>query len=178
MTKLLQFVGGFLLSFLLIVGLFTGIFWFTKDYTPPPPSEMDLDSLYANGAYPDSISQYKKERMQISHDAKQLTEKEAEVQRREQELAERQKLLQDLQSKTADARAEEDSIMNIRYEELAKLIESMKPVDAGPVLNNLSDFAAAKILIKMKKRQAGRIMNVMDVNKVASVSQLITMLKN
>ena len=80
-------------------------------------------------------------------------------------MAERQKLLEDLQSKTANARAEEDSIMNIRYEELAKLIESMKPVDAGPVLNNLSDFAAAKILIKMKKRQAGRVMNVMDVRQ-------------
>jgi len=53
----------------------------------------------------------------------------------------------------------------------------MKPVNAGVVMNNLSDFSAAKILVKMRKREAGRVMNSMDPDKLARVSQLLTMLK-
>ncbi len=49
MARILQFIGGFILSFLLIVGLFTGIIWYTKEYTEPPPPGVNIDSLLAAG---------------------------------------------------------------------------------------------------------------------------------
>jgi len=177
MTKLLQFMGGFILSFLLIVGLFTGIFWFTKEYTPPPEAPVDLDSLAALGIWPDSVSVYESERFQLKAREAQIAAREDSVAKWAQVVAQREALLASVRQQQDRASAVEDSLMDLRYADLAQLIENMKPVDAGPLMDNLSDLAAAKILIKMRKRQAGRVMNVMNVNKVAQVSQLITMLK-
>ena len=177
MTKLLQFIGGFILSFLLIIGLFTGIFWFTKEYSPPPPPGLDIDSLAAIGVWPDSISVYESERYHLREREKDMAELEDSLAQREMVVAQREASLADVRGKLGEASAEEDSLMDLRYKDLAQLIESMKPVDAGNVMNSLSDLAAAKILVKMRKRQAGRVMNMMDVNKVAQISQLITLLK-
>jgi flagellar motility protein MotE (MotC chaperone) len=177
MTKLLQFMGGFILSFLLIVGLFTGIFWFTKDYTPPPPPGVNMDSLAAIGLWPDSASVYDSERYHLQELEKELAQKQDSITYREQVVAQREALLAGVRQKITSAGAVEDSLMDLRYTDIAQLIENMKPVDSGPVMDQLSDLAAAKILVKMRKRQAGRVMNVMDVNKVAQVSQLITLLK-
>ncbi|MCE5272153.1 hypothetical protein LLH00_12825 [bacterium] len=177
MTKLLQFIGGFILSFLLIVGLFTGIFWYTKDYTAPPPPGVNVDSLIAAGVWPDSLSMYAKERIQIDQKKTELTTKEEDLARKQQEIEQNRQMLEDIQKKVGEASAEEDSIMNLRYQDLAGLIESMKPADAGRVLDNLSDFSSAKILLRMRKRSAGSVMNAMSAEKLAKVSQLITMLK-
>lgn len=177
MTKLLQFIGGFILSFLLIVGLFTGIFWYTKDYTEPPPPGVNVDSLIAAGVWPDSLSMYEKERLQLAQKQVALVSQEEELQRRLQEIDARRQMLEEVQEKVGTASAEADSIMELRYQDLAQLIENMKPQDAGRVLDNLSDFSSAKILMKMRKRSAGRVMNAMNANKLAQVSQLITMIK-
>ena len=178
MTKLLQFMGGFILSFLLIVGLFTGIFWFTKEYTPPPERPADLDSLIAaGGILPDSISVYASERFQLKAREAKIAAREDSITKWAQVVAQREALLAGVRQQQDQASAEEDSLMDLRYTDLAQLIENMKPVDAGPLMDNLSDLAAAKILTRMRKRQAGRVMDIMNVNKVAQVSQLITMLK-
>ena len=136
-----------------------------------------MDSLAAIGQWPDSASVYDSERYHLLEREKELAQKEDSVAYREQVVAQREALLADIKQQVSSASAVEDSLMDLRYTDLAQLIENMKPVDAGPVMNSLSDLAAAKILIKMRKRQAGRVMNVMDVNKVAQVSQLITLLK-
>jgi DNA repair exonuclease SbcCD ATPase subunit len=178
MTKLLQFMGGFILSFLLIIGLFTGIIWYTKEYSEPPVTPLNLDSLLAAGVVPDSLNVYDKQRFQIDQDRAKLdAEQEAQL-RRQAEIDQQQQQLQDLQQQLSTASAEEDSIMDIQYSEMAKLFESMKPVDAGAVMNSLPDFSAAKIITRMSKRQAGRVMNSMDTAKLAKVSQLITLIKN
>ena len=177
MTKLLQFIGGFILSFLLIVGLFTGIFWFTKEYTPPPAPGLDIDSLAAIGVWPDSVSVYESERYHLRERERKMAELEDSLAQRELVVAQREALLAGVRAKASAASAEEDSLMDLRYQDLAQLIENMKPGDAGNVMNSLSDLAAAKILVKMRKRQAGRVMNFMNVAKVAQVSQLITLLK-
>ncbi|MBW7995070.1 MAG: hypothetical protein FVQ81_00575 [Candidatus Glassbacteria bacterium] len=178
MTKLLQFMGGFILSFLLIIGLFTGIIWYTKEYSEPPLPPVNMDSLLAAGVVPDSLNVYDKERYQLEQQRVQLMAEEEAQQRRKSELEQQKLQLEELQRQLSSASAEEDSIMNIQYTEMAKLFESMKPVDAGAVMNSLPDFSAAKILTRMSKRQAGRLMNSMDTNKLAKVSQLITLIKD
>jgi flagellar motility protein MotE (MotC chaperone) len=178
MTKLLQFMGGFILSFLLIVGLFTGIIWYTKEYSEPPPAPLNVDSLLAAGVVPDSLNVYDKERYQLEQQKAMIAAEEEAQKRRQAELEQQKQQLQDLQQQLSSASAEEDSIMDIQYTELAKLYESMKPVEAGAVMNNLPDYSAAQILTRMSKRQAGRVMNSMDTDKSVKVSQLITLLKN
>ena len=84
----------------------------------------------------------------------------------------------EFQAQLDQANAEEDSIMNIRYGEIAGLLENMKPVEAGKVMDNLPDFSAAKVLTKMRKREAGRVMNSMSPDKLTKVSQLITLLRD
>ena len=177
MTKLLQFVGGFILSFLLIVGLFTGIIWYNKSYTPPPQPGVNIDSLLAAGVLPDSLNMYDKERYQIEQEKAKIDSAKAEQARRDEEITQRQAMLEDIQKKMDKSSAEEDSVMNLKYTEVAKLIESMKPVDAGAVMDGLPDFSAAKILTRMSKRQAGRVMSVMSPAKLVTVSQLITLIK-
>lgn len=178
MTKLLQFMGGFILSFLLIIGLFTGIIWYTKEYSEPPVTPLNLDSLLAAGVVPDSLNVFDKQRYQIDRDrALIITEQEAQL-RRQAEIDQQKKQLQEMQLQLSAASAEEDSIMDIQYSEMAKLFENMKPIDAGAVMNSLPDFSAAKIITRMSKRQAGRVMNSMNTDKLAKVSQLITLIKN
>ena len=178
MTKFLQFIGGFILSFLLIVGLFTGIIWYTKEYSKPPPPGVNIDSLLAAGVLPDSLSIYDKERYLLQKEKERIEAEKVEQARREEELVQRQAMLEDIQGQLDQAGAEEDSIMNIRYGEIAGLLESMKPVDAGKVMDNLPDYSAAKVLTKMRKREAGRVMNSMSPDKLAKVSQLITLLRD
>jgi len=178
MTKFLQFIGGFILSFLLIVGLFTGIIWYTKEYTPPPQPGVNIDSLLAAGVLPDSLSIYAKERYQLRKEKEKIEAEKAEQARKEEELAQRQAMLEDIKAQLDQASAEEDSIMDIRYGEIAGLLENMKPVDAGKVMDNLPDYSAAKVLTKMRKREAGRVMNSMSPEKLAKVSQLITLLRD
>jgi len=178
MTKFLQFIGGFILSFLLIVGLFTGIVWYTKEYTQPPRPGVNIDSLLAAGALPDSLSIYDKERYLLQKEQEKIEAGKAEQARREEELIQRQATLEEIQAQLDQANAEEDSIMNIRYGEIAGLLESMKPVEAGKVMDNLPDFSAAKVLTKMRKREAGRVMNSMSPDKLTKVSQLITLMRD
>lgn len=178
MTKILQFVGGFILSFLLIVGLFTGIFWYTKEPAPVVVDEESIaDSLYALGEYEDSMNVHMKERIQLRRAKEALKTEGEQIEREKQALSQSKALEAEIRLKLDKAQAEEDSIMELRYEELARLIETMKPVDSGPLLDNLPDYTAAKVLTKMKKRQAGRVMNVMQNNKRVAVSQLITLLR-
>lgn len=177
MTKFLQFIGGFILSFILIIGLFTGIIWYTKEYTPPPPPAVNIDSLLAAGVLPDSLSVYAKDEYVIQRQREQLEAEKLDQQRKAEELVQRQAILDSLQAQLRTAKAEEDSVMDKQYNEVAKLLESMKPLDAGKVMDNIPDFSAAKILTRMSKRQAGRVMNAMQPQKLATVSQLITLLK-
>lgn len=178
MTKLLQFMGGFILSFLLIIGLFTGIIWYTKEYSDPPEPPMNVDSLLAAGVVPDSLNVYDKQRMQIEQQRSLLEEEQQAIQERQGQLEQQKQQIQELQQQLSEASAAEDSIMDQQYTEMAQLFENMKPADAGPVMNSLPDFTAAKILTRMSKRQAGRLMNAMDTNKLAKVSQLITVMKD
>ncbi len=178
MTKLLQFMGGFILSFLLIIGLFTGIIWYTKDYSEPAAAPLNIDSLLAAGVVPDSLNVFDKQRYQLDQERAKIAAEQDAQQRRQAELEQQKLQLQELQQQLSAASAEEDSIMDIQYSEMAKLFENMKPVDAGAVMNSLPDFSAAKILTRMSKRQAGRVMNSMDTGKLAKVSQLITLIKN
>ncbi len=179
MTKILQFMGGFILSFLLIIGLLTGIYWFTREYTPPPPPPVDIDSLAAIGAWPDSISVYESERYHLREQQKQIIAREDSVTYREQVVAQREALAMQLQQQMGKASAEEDSIRNRRYNDLAQLVENMKPSDGAELLNSLPELSAAKILMKMRKRQAGRVLNAMTVDpaRVAQISQLMTLLR-
>ncbi|HUU27104.1 MAG TPA: hypothetical protein VM123_04760 [archaeon] len=177
MTKILQFLGGFILSFLLIVGLFTGIIWYTKEYTQPPQPGVNVDSLLAAGVLPDSLTIYDKERYLLSQQKAQMEKEQADIALKEQEVAKREAMLDDLRQQLAKASAEEDSIMNVRYADQAKLIENMKPVDAKGIMDQMPDYSAARILMKMRKREAGRVMNRMDPTKLVRVSQLMTMLK-
>ncbi len=177
MTKFLQFLGGFILSFLLIVGLFTGIIWYTKEYARPPEPGVNVDSLLAAGVMPDSLSIYDKERYLLVQQRQGLEVEKERLDQEQQELAQRRTMIDDMRNELARAKQEEDSIMDVRYKQQAQLIENMKPVDAKGVMDNLPDYAAAKILMYMRKREAGRVMNRMDPQKLVRVSQLMTLLR-
>ncbi|MFH1068580.1 MAG: hypothetical protein V1794_03065 [Candidatus Glassbacteria bacterium] len=177
MTKFLQFIGGFILSFMLIIGLFTGIIWYTKEYSAPPPPQANIDSLLAAGVLPDSLSVYAKDQFMIQQQKDRLEVEKLEQARKAEELAQRQAVIDSLQATLRSASAEEDSVMNKQYTEVAKLLESMKPLDAGKVMDQMPEFSAAKILTRMGKRQAGRVMNAMQPDRVAKVNQLIILIK-
>src|SRR3990172_4929146 len=97
MTKLLQFIGGIILSFLLIMGRFTGIIWYNKSYTPPLQPGVNIDSLLAAGVLPDSLKIYDKERYQIEQEKAKIDSAKVEQARRDEEITQRQAMLEDIQ---------------------------------------------------------------------------------
>ena len=56
---------------------------------------------------------------------------------------------------------------------LIKMYETMPPEDAAEVLEGMSDSVVAGLLLKIRDRQAARIMESMDKEKASAVSRLL-----
>lgn len=63
-----------------------------------------------------------------------------------------------------------DKVGEEKLERLAKLYSSMRPEDAGPLLDRIDDDIALKIFLRMKPRQASRILPYMKPEKAAALS--------
>lgn len=57
---------------------------------------------------------------------------------------------------------------------LAKLLETMKPKAAAPIMVQLSDETIVALFMRMRERSAAKVMALLPVNRAASVSRLMT----
>ena len=67
-----------------------------------------------------------------------------------------------------------DSLDQANAARLSKIVEQMKPADAAAIMNRLGDKANAELLLKMKQRQAARILAAMPRERAAEVAKYLS----
>ena len=67
-----------------------------------------------------------------------------------------------------------DSLDQANAVRLSKIVEQMKPADAAAIMNRLGDKANAELLLKMKQRQAARILAAMPRERAAEVAKFLS----
>ncbi|ADC88954.1 hypothetical protein Thal_0319 [Thermocrinis albus DSM 14484] len=62
-------------------------------------------------------------------------------------------------------------------EKLVNIFNKASPDEAGAIMNNMDPHLVAQILVRLKERQAASILEAMDPQKAAEVSQIILKIK-
>ena len=63
--------------------------------------------------------------------------------------------------------------MGEKQARLVKMYESMPPDDAAALLDDMSDETVARMLLRMRDRQAAQIMGALDKDKASKVARLL-----
>ncbi len=126
-----------------------------------------------------AISASKQELREQSQDIKLLNER---LKAQREELGEQTALLED---RIEDLRAEEKKLdawrtgglgpgaMSGKQARLVKMYGSMAPDDAAALLDDMSDETVARMLLRMRDRQAAQIMGALDKDKASKVARLL-----
>ncbi len=90
------------------------------------------------------------------------------------DLVETQVQIDELERLVAMIATRADSVDNSNARRLSKIIEQMSPNDAAGIMNGLGDRTNAELLLKMKQRQAARILAAMPRERAASVAKYLS----
>ena len=90
------------------------------------------------------------------------------------DLNEKEETVVSLNNELEELLALEGDLDRKRITRLAKILESMKPQEAAPVMGQLTDDLNVVILMKMKERPAGKILSEMPVPRAAAISRRIS----
>lgn len=118
-----------------------------------------------------------------------LEERKALLDKREQQLEIREKELQDLQQRLEEKIAtlallrqevenlmrEKESFEEKRLEHLVKIYSGMKPEEAAPLIEQLSEETAVKLLYQMKERKASQILGFVKPEIAAKLSERLAL---
>ena len=173
------YVGPFLVSFLVVFLLVAGGMFVLHKYagirvTPfgdPALDGAESDSLGAAGES-DSLDAVAGSDP-LGAKEEELAEWERRLERREKEIASREQVAENLMARLT---AEKDSMASKRVSQLAKVYEAMRPEEVAPILEALDEATAIRILMKIKQRQAGKILGALTLERAATFSRKITRL--
>ncbi len=61
-----------------------------------------------------------------------------------------------------------------QFQRLSKLLQSMKPNEAAPIMVHLSDETIVAIFMRMRERSAAKIMSLLPIERSVRISRLMT----
>lgn len=110
------------------------------------------------------LSYLEKERAKIQAEKRTLALLRADVKKDIQRMEKLQKQLNDTLNK-------KDEIREKRILKLVKVYQKMQPSEAVKLLNNINEDLMLSILFKMKEKQQGKILSLMEPTKAAIISE-------
>jgi len=141
----------------------------TDETSPKPATAAAADKAVSEN--PNQVAQLMDKEKELAEREKRVVELEEKLQQQKLELDEKLKQLdqarRDIASKL-ETRVTQDQ-ENI--EKLVGVYSNMKPQNAAQVISKLDDELAISVLRKMKKQDAGAIMNYMDPQKTKVLSE-------
>jgi flagellar motility protein MotE (MotC chaperone) len=150
----------------------------TETKTPPIQSieKKETDKIKA------ALEGMEQKRISIKEEEKRLEEKIRFLEKLKQEIEEKLVTLEKMQSQaekklTAKATREseekklKEEEQRRKIKQLVKVFSSMKPKDAGPVIEKLNIDVAKQIFLQMKGEQAGKILSYISKNRAAEISE-------
>lgn len=106
-----------------------------------------------------------------------VREEEARLRKVEQEIEKKLETLTQIQASLQGLIQEKKSLDDDILKKLAKVYESTPPEQAGPMLSQLDVRLAARILIRMDGRKAGKIWGFVSPERASQISSEITKLQ-
>lgn len=92
----------------------------------------------------------------------------------QENLMNTQQQLNELERLIALISTQADSVDQSNARRLSKVIEKMKPVDAAGIMIGLGDRTNAELLLRMKQRQAARILAALPRERAAEVARYLS----
>lgn len=109
---------------------------------------------------------------QLDEREKKVTELEAKLQQQEVELQKRIEELNEIRRSVASKLKDRVKEDNQSIDKLVGIYSNMKPQNAAYLLMQLEEDLAVKVLKKMKKQVAGKVLNFLDPKKAKVLSEM------
>lgn len=103
----------------------------------------------------------------------QLEERLARIEQRERELDDTLEQLEEIQARLDERIAEEDAARMQRIEKMADIMAAMEPAKAAEDLESMTPDDAAEVLLLIKDRTAGAILDEMEPRKRVLIHQIL-----
>jgi flagellar motility protein MotE (MotC chaperone) len=124
-----------------------------------------------------SLTLLEKKRKELEGKEEELKQKEERLDQLKTEIEERLEKLAQMEKKIEKLIALKETEEAKDLTKLAKVFEATPPEQAGPMFNKLDVKIAAKILVRMKGRSAGKIWGYVDPDQAVKISKELTKLK-
>jgi len=137
-----------------------------REQEPTPPEPIGL------------AASVQKKKQELKEESDRLENLSMRLATQRKELAAETALIEERLKHIESARGTESGIFGAEKEDgklakLVKMYEGMAPEEAAPILETLPDPVVAQILLRMRNRQATRIMGSLNAGKAAGVSKLL-----
>lgn len=101
----------------------------------------------------------------------ELNELEAELHKQRDEIEARIKKLDEMRSQIGQVLKDRVTVDQDRVNKLVEFYSNMKPKQAADIIGKLNEDLAVEILVKMKKKNAAEIMNLLEPAKAQNLSE-------
>jgi len=125
----------------------------------------------------ESLTLLEKKRKELESKEEGLKQREERLHQLKAEIEERLETLAQMEKKIEQLIALKESKEDKELTKLAKVFEATPPEQAGPMFNRLDVKIAAKILVRMKGRNAGKIWGYVDPDQAVRISKELAKLK-
>jgi flagellar motility protein MotE (MotC chaperone) len=145
--------------------------WPDPPVSAPKPSALALPDSLRQVAVQLETQRTIMKTMQIG-----LDQREQRVAEEERRLAEERKQLETLKAQIDSLTAAVNQQDNTRLTQVAQLVETMKPAQSAPILKNMPDNMIVDMLLRMKQKQAAKILAALEPDRAARLTQIMGML--
>jgi len=139
--------------------------------------EVESDVDITGGEDFSSLTILEKKRKEIAKGEEELKQREERLSQLKAEIEERLETLAQTEKRIGKLITLKESEEDKELTKLAKVFEATPPEQAGPMFNKLDVDIAAKILIRMKGRSAGKIWGYVDPDQAVRISNELAKLK-
>lgn len=174
MKNIIVIAGGSVASFVVLLLLGMGLLYMKPELFGSMPQETQTVADSAK-VKPDSLAKVTSDTAQVTEAAK--PQEQAPLAGPDTvlvaKLTERARTLEtivdSLKKNIQASRVKSDSLPQSDWKSTARLIESMTPEEAGKILKQMSDTEVKQVITKVKTKQAGKILAMLDPERVARI---------
>ena len=156
----------------LITGLLQG------QWPDPPVEEPEMSRTSTADSLYQEISKLEIRQVLMRTTQIGLDRREKRIEEEESRLDEERKRLEGLKKEVDTTLASKQENEVTRLIQISKLMESMKPTESAPIIENMSDDLIVGVLLRMKEQQAAKILANLEPNRAATIAQQISELGN
>lgn len=186
---LATYMGGFILSFLLILTAVFLVVKYThklpgirgfKEWSAMVPEEANGPGTSAanlgetSAGVPEDLQRLKMLQQKIAEERRKIEQERQELLRKERWIEAEMKRLQ---ATRAEIEKQANRLKDERIQRLARIFSSMRPEQAASIGQNLDDSTLIQILMTMREREAAKVLSSIEPDRAARISHKLGILE-